>query len=29
LGLLGLAGLLGRRKKDDIHVDARNDRKNV
>ena len=29
LGLLGLAGLLGRKKHDDIHVDARNNRRDV
>jgi hypothetical protein len=29
LGLLGLAGLLGRKKQNDIHVDARNDRRDV
>lgn len=29
LGLLGLAGLLGRKKANDIHVDARNDRRNI
>ena len=29
LGLLGLAGLLGRKKHDEIHVDARNNRRDV